>query len=450
MKALFKRYVEQAIVFPVMTNLFRKEVRRLLFCLLAGFLAGWLIDLPGFGLFLAALLFIANYLWQLLRLTQWLKQPEKEPPEAKGIWGEVFDGIYRYQRRQQSSQLHLKQILNRIQDSSQALRDGVVMIDSKGNLEWWNTAAEALLGLRSPSDLGYPITHLLREPAFVEYYESQHYQDPLTLTSPLNEERSLEFQVTLFGGNERLLLVRDVTKMQRLEVMRQDFIANVSHELRTPLTVLSGYLETFSDHAENLPAKWQRGLMLMRQQAIRMQQLVEDLLTLSSLETSNFQASSEPLAIPALVNSIKLDALALSDQKHKLVLEVDQALGVYGSEKELRSAFSNLVFNAVKYTPAGTEIILRWYKNTEGAYFEVLDKGPGIDPACLPHLTERFYRIDKGRSSSTGGTGLGLAIVKHVMLRHQGRLDMTSKQGVGSCFTCYFPLAKIALLTHKG
>jgi len=431
-----------------MTSLFHKEVRALGFYLLAGFVVGWVFSLAGFGLFIGTLIFIAKYLWQLRRLTQWLQQPESEPPEAKGIWGEVFDGIYHYQRRQQTSQSHLKQILNRIQDSSQALRDGVVMIDEKGNLEWWNTAAEVLLGLRSPSDLGYPITHLLREPSFVEYYESQYYQDPLMIASPLNEDRSLEFQVTLFGANERLILVRDVTKMQRLEVMRQDFIANVSHELRTPLTVISGYLETFSDHAENLSARWQRGLTLMRQQSVRMQQLVEDLLTLSSLETSNFKAEAEPLAIATLINSIKTDALALSEGKHPLVLEVDAALGVYGSEKELRSAFSNLVFNAVKYTPEGTEISLRWYQNAEGAYFEVRDKGQGIDPACLPHLTERFYRIDKGRSSSTGGTGLGLAIVKHVMLRHQGQLEMTSKQGEGSCFTCYFPLNKTTLLTH--
>lgn len=433
-----------------MTSLFRKEIRSLIAYLLSGGLIGWLAGFPSIGLFLGALVFVIKYLWQLQRLLAWLKQPEKEPPEAKGVWGEVFDGIYHYQRHQRSNQLNLKQILDRIQDSSQALRDGVVMIDSKGNLEWWNSAAESLLGLRLPSDLGYPLTHLLREPGFVNYYDSQDYLEPLIHTSPLNEECSLEFQITMFGENERLLLVRDVTKMQRLEVMRQDFVANVSHELRTPLTVLSGYLETFSDHADNLPAKWRRGLTLMRQQSLRMQQLVEDLLTLSSLETSRFDAAIEPIALPRLINSIKTDALALSDGKHSLVLEIDAVLGVYGSEKELRSAFSNLVFNAVKYTPAGTEISLRWYQTAEGAYFEVKDKGQGIDPACLPHLTERFYRIDKGRSSSTGGTGLGLAIVKHVMLRHQGQLEMTSTQGVGSCFTCYFPLAKTALLTHHG
>lgn len=426
-----------------MTSLFRKEIRTLIFYLIAGLVLGWFFDQPVLGLLLGSLVFVVKYLWQLQRLVGWLKHSEKEPPEAKGVWGEVFDGIYHYQRHQRHHQFYLKQILDRIQDSSQALRDGVVMIDSKGNLEWWNTAAEALLGLRSPSDLGYPITHLLREPSFVEYFESKRYQEPLLLVSPLNEDRSLEFQVTLFGENERLLLVRDVTKMQRLEVMRQDFIANVSHELRTPLTVLSGYLETFSDHAENLPDKWQRGLVLMRQQSLRMQQLVEDLLTLSSLETSNFQSEVEPIFIANLLKSIRVDALALSTGQHSIILEVDEQLGLYGSEKELRSAFSNLIFNAVKYTPAGTEVALRWYQDAKGAYLEVKDKGQGIDPACLPHLTERFYRIDKGRSSSTGGTGLGLAIVKHVLLRHQGRLEVTSKPSVGSCFTCCFPLGII-------
>ncbi len=433
-----------------MTNLFRKEIYTFIFYLLVGLALGWLINQPLLGLLMGLLAFIAKYFWQLQRLVSWLKTPDKEPPEAKGLWGEVFDGIYHYQRQQHQHQFQLKKILGRIQDSSQALRDGVVMIDAKGNLEWWNAAAEALLGLRSPSDLGYPITHLLREPSFVEYFESKHYQEPFVSISPFDEACSLEFQITLFGENERLLLVRDVTKMQRLEVMRQDFIANVSHELRTPLTVLLGYLETFSDHAENLPAKWQRGLTLMRQQALRMQQLVEDLLTLSSLETSNFQPAAEPILVAKLLESIRVDALALSTaqqstnqqstNQHSIILEADQQLGLYGSEKELRSAFSNLVFNAVKYTPAGTEVVLRWHQNAKGAYLEVEDKGQGIDPACLPHLTERFYRIDKGRSSSTGGTGLGLAIVKHVLLRHQGKLEVTSQPNVGSCFTCCFSL----------
>src|SRR5690554_2671955 len=273
-----------------MKRLLQKELLRLLSWVLFAAGLGYLWDHPALVAATALLILLGQHIWQLQRLTRWLQASHEAPPEAQRLWGEIFDGIYHYQRRQKADQQQLTQLLKRIQDSSQALRDGVVMIDSKGNLEWWNSAAESLLGLRLPSDLGYPLTHLLREPGFVNYYDSQDYLEPLIHTSPLNEECSLEFQITMFGENERLLLVRDVTKMQRLEVMRQDFVANVSHELRTPLTVLSGYLETFSDHADNLPAKWRRGLTLMRQQSLRMQQLVEDLLTLSSLETSRFDA----------------------------------------------------------------------------------------------------------------------------------------------------------------
>ncbi|SFX37870.1 phosphate regulon sensor histidine kinase PhoR [Marinospirillum alkaliphilum] len=436
-----------------MKQLVHRELRRLLLLLVIGALLGWVAGYGWVGVLSGALSGCLVYallnIHQLWRLQRWLQQPQSEPPEAKGLWGEVFDALYHYQRQQLRSQLRLKQTLDRIQESSQALRDGVVMIDSKGDLEWWNKAAEGLIGLRHPGDRGHPITHLLREPRFVEYFEQQRYAEPLILPSPIAEGRTLEYQVTLFGENERLLLIRDFTRMQRLERMRQDFIANVSHELRTPLTVLSGYLETFSDHADNLPSKWQRGLLLMRQQSTRMEHLVEDLLTLSRLETSDFEAEAEPIDVVTLLRSIRTDALALSGELHRVQLDLDPHLQIYGSEKELRSAFSNLVFNAVKYTPAGTEIQLHWFHDRAGAHLEVKDNGPGIDPAHLPRLTERFYRVDQGRSSSTGGTGLGLAIVKHVMLRHQGKLDIRSRQGEGSSFTCHFPLSKVYLSTDQ-
>ncbi len=321
------------------------------------------------------------------------------------------------------------------------------MIDHKGDLEWWNEAAEKLLGLSAASDRGQPITYLLRQPQFVDYYKSQNYLEPLMLPSHIHEERLLEYQITLFGQNERLLLIRDCTKMRRLERMRQDFIANVSHELRTPLTVLSGYLETFSDYADELPAQWQRGLALMTQQSARMEHLVSDLLTLSRLETSDFKAEAEPINVAELLNAIRLDALALSGHQHQLLLDVDNQLYVRGSATELRSAFSNLVFNAVKYTPQGSIIALHWYHNQDGAYLEVKDNGPGIDSKHLAFLTQRFYRVDSSRSSETGGTGLGLAIVKHVLLRHQGRLQISSSAEQGSCFTCHFPLSQ-TLLAH--
>ncbi|SFC27066.1 two-component system, OmpR family, phosphate regulon sensor histidine kinase PhoR [Marinospirillum celere] len=425
----------------------RKEIKNFLFFLLFATAIGWFLGLATEAALAISLLFLSRHLYQLGKLLRWQQKNHQLPPEAQGVWGVVFDNLYTYQRQQQNQQLRLKQVLDRIQESSQALTDGVVMIDSKGELEWWNRAAERLLGLRSPSDQGRPLTHLIREPRFVDYFEKQSYQEPLILPSPIAESRTLEYQITLFGENDRLLLVRDFTRMQRLERMRQDFIANVSHELRTPLTVLSGYLETFSDHAEQLPTKWQRGLTLMRQQSTRMEHLVEDLLTLSRLETSDLETAVEPVAIDQLLDSIRCDALALSGNQHEISLDVDRQLRIHASDKELRSAFSNLIFNAIKYTPPGSHIQIRWYHDRAGAHLEVTDDGPGIDPQHLPRLTERFYRVDQGRATSTGGTGLGLAIVKHVMLRHQGRLSISSEQGMGSCFTCHLPVTRIFLVS---
>lgn len=425
-----------------MKRLLRKELLRLIGFTLFGALLGSFWGKPALGAVSVLVLLLGQHLWQLQRLARWLQQPNDVPPEANKLWGEVFDGIYHYQRREKANQQQLSQLLERIQDSSQALRDGVVMIDQKGDLEWWNHAAERLLGLSAASDRGQPITYLLRHPQFVDYYESQQYLEPLVLPSHITEDHLLEYQITLFGKNERLLLVRDCTKMRRLERMRQDFVANVSHELRTPLTVLSGYLETFSDHAEQLPSHWQRGLTLMTEQSARMEHLVAELLTLSRLETSDFKAEAAPINIAELLAAIRLDALALSEHQHQVTLNIDERLYVRGSLTELRSAFSNLVFNAVKYTPHGSIIELHWYHDQDGAYLEVKDNGPGIDSKHLKFLTQRFYRVDTSRSSHTGGTGLGLAIVKHVMLRHQGRLSISSSAHQGSCFTCYFPLTQ--------
>lgn len=424
-----------------MKQLLRKELLRLIGLALLGAVLGWFWNQPALGALCMLVLLLGQHMWQLQRLARWLQNPTEVPPEAHKLWGEVFDGIYHYQRRQNADQQQLTTLLERIQDSSQALRDGVVMIDQKGDLEWWNHAAEQMLGLSAAGDRGQPITHLLRSPQFVDYYERQQYLEPLILPSHITEDRLLEYHITLFGKNERLLLVRDCTKMQRLERMRQDFVANVSHELRTPLTVLSGYLETFSDHAEDLPPHWQRGLTLMTEQSTRMEHLVTELLTLSRLETSDFKAEAAPIDVAELLATIRLDALALSGQQHHITLAVDQQLYLRGCINELRSAFSNLVFNAVRYTPPGSSIELHWYRDQDGAYLQVKDNGPGIDNKHLGFLTQRFYRVDNSRSSQTGGTGLGLAIVKHVLLRHQGRLAINSSAEQGSCFTCQFPLS---------
>jgi two-component system phosphate regulon sensor histidine kinase PhoR len=318
------------------------------------------------------------------------------------------------------------------------------MLDSQGNLEWWNRAAETLLGLKTPQDSGQSITNLLRDPRFIDYFERGSYLEPLELPSPINDRRRLQFHITRYGNREHLMLVRDVTRLFQLEQMRKDFVANVSHELRTPLTVIAGYLETLLDNVEDVNPRWLRALQQMQQQGGRMQNLLNDLLLLAKLEATDYPSDNQPVAVDLLLLSIKGDAQALSGNRmHRISLEADPHLRLKGSEAELRSAFSNLVFNAVKYSPKESEIRIRWWGDEQGAHLAVQDSGPGIEARHLPRLTERFYRVDSSRASNTGGTGLGLAIVKHVLLRHRARLEIDSSPGQGSTFTCHFPATQM-------
>lgn len=392
----------------------------------------------------------AHLLWnlsQLLRLHAWLKdhQPDEPPPDGYGLWGEVFDSIYHLQRRNQRARGRLQAVIDRVQESTAALRDAVIMLDSQGNLEWWNQASETLLGLKTPQDSGQSITNLVRDPRFKDYFERGIFLEPLDLPSPVNPRRQLQLNLTRYGNQEHLMLVRDVTRLHQLEQMRKDFVANVSHELRTPLTVISGYLETLLDNVDEVNPRWRRALQQMQQQGSRMQCLLNDLLLLAKLEATDYPSDNQPVAVEALLKLIKADAQALSaERNHRISLEADADLKLKGSESELRSAFSNLVFNAVKYTQAEGEIRIRWWQDAQGAHLSVQDSGPGIEAKHLPRLTERFYRVDSSRASHTGGTGLGLAIVKHVLLRHRGRLEITSVIGKGSLFTCHFQPAQIA------
>lgn len=417
-------------------------MRRLLLligvCLLLGLLTGEYAWALAAGL----AVHLGWTLSQLLRLHKWLQEhrPDEPPPDGYGLWGEVFDSIYHLQRRNQRARGRLQAVIDRVQESTAALNDAVIMLDSQGNLEWWNRAAETLIGLKTPQDSGQSITNLLRDPRFIEYFERGSYLEPLELPSPLNGRRRLQFHVTRYGNREHLMLVRDVTRLFQLEQMRKDFVANVSHELRTPLTVIAGYLETLLDNVEEVNPRWLRALQQMQQQGGRMQNLLNDLLLLAKLEATDYPSDNQPVAVDLLLLSIKGDAQALSGERmHRISLEADPHLRLKGSEAELRSAFSNLVFNAVKYTPNDGEIRIRWWGDEQGAHLAVQDSGPGIEARHLPRLTERFYRVDSSRASNTGGTGLGLAIVKHVLLRHRARLEIDSSLGKGSTFTCHFP-----------
>ena len=421
----------------------RRLLLLLAVCLLVGLLSGQYAWALAVGL--------GGYLFwsqrQLVRLYGWLKRarPDELPPESSGLWGEVFDGIYDLQKRNQRARGRLQAVIDRVQESTAARQDAVVMLDAQGNLEWWNRAAETLLGLKRNQDGGQPITNLIRHPRFQEYFRQDSYAEPLELASPIDDHIRLQYQVTLYGNGEHLMLVRDVSRVHQLEQMRKDFVANVSHELRTPLTVITGYLETLLDNVEAINPRWSRALQQMQQQGTRMQNLLNDLLLLARLEASDHPAASKAVAVEPLLQSIRADAQALSAARnHRISLEADPTLQLKGSETELRSAFSNLVFNAVKYTPAGGRIHIRWWADARGAHLAVEDDGPGIEAKHVPRLTERFYRVDASRSANTGGTGLGLAIVKHVLIHHRGKLQIHSTPGKGSTFTCHFPAEQTA------
>ena len=411
-------------------------------CLLIGLVTGYY----GWSLAAGVALYLGWTLKQLLRLHDWLRnhQPDEAPPDGYGLWGEVFDSIYHLQRRDQRVRGRLQAVIDRVQESTAALKDAVVMLDSDGNLEWWNRAAETLLGLKTPQDSGQPVTNLVRHPRFKEYFEQDNYAEPLDIPSPVNDHLRIQLYITRYGNNEHLMLVRDVTRLHQLEQMRKDFIANVSHELRTPLTVICGYLETLLDNVDDVNPRWKRPLSQMQQQGERMQTLLNDLLLLAKLEATDYPSDNQPVPIDSLLRTIKNDAQALSGQRNQTItLDVEADIALKGSETELRSAFSNLVFNAVKYTQDGGSIRIRWWADGSGAHLSVQDSGVGIDNKHLPRLTERFYRVDSSRNASTGGTGLGLAIVKHVLLRHRARLEISSVLGHGSTFTCHFPPVQV-------
>lgn len=405
------------------------------------FAFGLLIGYPSWTLALSLFVWAIYQVRQFNRLMQWFQfDSDEEPPEGRGHWGELFDELSRLQRGQQNRVTHLKSIISRFQDSTSALADAIIIVDRHHNLEWWNRSANDLLGLNQESDRGMPVMNLLRDPRFVRYYKRGQFNDSITLPSPAHNDIQVQFHITRFGDEDKLLVARDVTRLMRLEQTRQDFVANASHELRTPLTVIRGYLETFLDQA--LPKPLLRGLNSMQNQARRMENLVSDLLLLSRLEASNQASDEHPVQIHSVIKHIVEDAQQLAvtlEKAHKIELEMDQNFDLYGQEIELHSAFSNLVFNAVRYTPSNGNILVRWWVDEQGGHFSVTDNGPGIEAMHLPRLTERFYRVDESRSSASGGTGLGLAIVKHVLARHSGQLTIKSKLSKGSTFACHFP-----------
>lgn len=402
-----------------------------------------------FGHLLLALLvalsgYILWHLTHLYRLLQWLQGAKVGYPEnASGVWEDIFHYLYRLQKRNRKSKKRLAKMLRRFQQSTNALPDATVVLDSNNIIEVWNDAATRLLGLKYPADSGQPVTNFMRHPDFRQFLEQGNPDGRIQLPSPADENITLMVRVVPYGNNQRLLVLRDITHLRRLEQIRQDFIANVSHELRTPLTVIAGYLEALQDEKDETIRPLLPAINAMQKQSVRMQSIVSDLLLLSRLETEQKNSMEHEVSVPALLTIVCEDAQLLSDGRHHFVIEIDPVLWVRGNRDELHSAFSNLLFNAVRYTPDGGEIQLRWYAHEGDARLEVKDSGIGIAPGHIPRLTERFYRVDVGRSRDTGGTGLGLAIVKHVLLRHGASLSIESELGKGSCFVCTFPRQRV-------
>lgn len=418
----------------------RTEIQRItLFISFCAFI-GWLVGHVSWCLVIGGTLYGIFLLRQMQRFYIWLSHHSEEPPpSSSGIWGDIFDAIYRMRKQQAAQQHDLMRQLTRMQDSTAALKDGAVLLDNRGQIEFWNASAEKLLGLRQDTDRQQLLTNLLRDPQFVSYFQQEQYAEPLTLHSPINSDGFIEIQINVFGDNEKLLVVRDVTRLHKLEKIRSDFVGNVSHELRTPLTVLKGYLETMEDQKDEIPAQWRKAIDHMQLQTARMQHLVDDLMLLSKLETKHSeQQTKTPVDLGKMVQRLRDDAQRISPQ-HKILAE-GTALQLLGNEGELYSAFGNLVTNALRYSPADSCVRLHWGTDAQGAFFSVTDEGPGIAAVHIPRLTERFYRVDAGRGRADGGTGLGLAIVKHALARHDGKLEIASTPGKGSTFTCRFPV----------
>ena len=387
---------------------------------------------------------IGVHLWHLDRLMRWADAPLDAPvPEAGGAWGLAFAALYRRVRTRALRHRDLATTIERFRSAVEALPDGMVIIDAANRIQWANARAQEHLGLDLEKDTGRPLLNLMRQPEVVRYFEAGDFTDAVVIDSQRGTGMTLSIQVVPFDVDERLLISRNITQLEAVARMRRDFIANVSHELKTPLTVVSGFLETMQD-LELETRQRAHYLQLMAEQAKSMQRLVDDLLTLSALESEQNAVAETEFAIVTLLLELSADAKALSARRHTVALDIGEPAMVVGNRDELASAFGNLVSNAIRYTPEGGTITLAWHIDEEGrGAFGVTDTGIGIAPEHIPRLTERFYRVDRSRSRATGGTGLGLAIVKHVLIHHQAELDVTSDPGQGSTFTVLLPARRV-------
>lgn len=437
----------------MLARLWLKEFWRATAILIVCLLFGWATGRVTGFLMAGLLLILAWHLNRLHHFARWLVHGGRPQPHlADDIWGELYYRVHKLKARARKRERKLRELVERYRASAAALPDAALVIRSDNAIEWMNEAAVRLLGFRPGLDVGQRIDNLIRHPDFVSYLHAGDYSEALELPSPVAAGKVLQLHIVPYGDRQRLLVARDITKERMLEAMRRDFIANVSHELSTPLTVISGYLESLGESPPSADGpSWTQALSQMRQQTERMRNLVDDLLQLTRLETEEIHGPEQEVDVSGLIESL-LAGLQPPDgvSRHEITLEADRTLWLRGVGRDLHSAFANLIRNAMQYTPDGGRIGIRWYADADGAHFEVRDTGIGIPPRAIPRLTERFYRVDAGRSRSVGGTGLGLSIVKHVLKAHDAGLRIESMPGEGSTFTCDFPPARLVRRVAAG
>ncbi len=429
-----------------MQNHWQSEVWRLAFVLLLGWVAGLLFGYLWLFLFVGLFIYALRNLYNLQRLVHWLSNPlDDNIPRHMGIWADIYAQAKRINDAHRQRESELQKKLQQLHDSTAALPDAIIALSGQDEIQWFNEAAGQFLALRYPQDVKQPLVNLFRNPAIVRYLQAGDFTEPLEAPAPGSQDRTLSIRITPYGDGQRLLLAQDITERLRIDQIRKDFVANVSHELRTPLTVISGFIENMGLEESECVNHWRKPLDLMEQQASRMRRIVEDLLLLARLEGHVDEARRELVDVAAIAEQVVADACSLAGDRLEITLNIESAKQLMGNFSQLHSAFANLTTNAVNYTPKGGVIRVTWSTDENGGYFIVEDNGEGISKEHLSRLTERFYRVDVGRSRSQGGTGLGLAIVKHVLQAHGAVLDMHSVVGKGSRFCCKFPASRLRI-----
>ncbi|MDH5517178.1 MAG: phosphate regulon sensor histidine kinase PhoR [Gammaproteobacteria bacterium] len=427
-----------------MRNIWLYELWRLTRFLLPALLLGWMFDAPSLALFIALLLFISHQYRQFIKLYRWLNSSLDADLNVKGLWEELAYKIYHKRKRSRSRKKSLSKMLRRFQDSVTMMPDAAIVLDKDNNILWLNPAATKILRLSS-QDIGQNIGNLIRLPSFIHFLRQAEQGESFEMRSPLDETQSLDLRIMPYGVGQQLLLIRNITQVQKLKLMRQEFVANVSHELRTPLTVILGYLESLQEIDDLSAVEIKQQLSKLSSPAQRMNQIVTDLLLLSRLDLDVPTNSSEAplLDMQTLLSQLKKDGEQLSQGQHTISLKNTLQVKLKAVESEMYSALSNLISNAIRYSPDGGEIIIETSLDNNSYQVSVSDQGLGIAPQHIGRLTERFYRVDAGRSREVGGTGLGLAIVKQILRRHDAELVINSKAAGGSIFSCRFPVARV-------